>query len=418
MTLRKTVICVAVISVLAVGRPCLADIIGREDFDGGAVNLLSTTNVFDFDSGGGSDGDVFGRVTRFAGGLGTGMPSDVADDSVVDVSGGGVSPGDLLGIAGQHTSGFFAMNDMDGAGAPGFTDATWTFDISSALSIDNIQVDLAAMGDFESASSDGFLIEARVDANPFREIFRVRTNESAFKDYRPMDDGGVFSDDDPLEVFIDEAVMSVGFLDKAIPATGVFDTYTSTALSGSSGSTLDIRLSWTGSPSGGEPMGLDRLTINGQVGVDTDCDFTGDGSCNEDDINLLGAEVIAGTNDPAFDLTQDGFVNHEDRDAWLDEAAEPNGFSGAFQLGDSNLDGIADGQDFLDWNTHKFRAPGTATPWSDADWSLDNFVDGGDFTAWNANKFNPLPPIPVTVPEPATLLLVLAASLAGLGWRR
>ncbi len=63
-------------------------IIAFEDFDGGAVNLSSTSNVFDFGAGGGSLGDVFGRVSAAFNG-GTGMPFDMGDDTVADVSGGG-----------------------------------------------------------------------------------------------------------------------------------------------------------------------------------------------------------------------------------------------------------------------------------------------------------------------------------------
>jgi hypothetical protein len=141
-----------------------------------------------------------------------------------------------------------------------------------------------------------------------------------------------------------------------------------------------------------------------------DCDFTGDGLCDVDDINALGVEVIAGTNDPAFDLNGDTFVNNLDRNEWLAQAAAENGFSEAYQLGDSNLDGIADGQDFVEWNSEKFGPPGPSTPWSDADWDFNNFVDGGDFTLWNGNKFDPISAS--AIPEPSSLLtLVLALGL-------
>jgi predicted extracellular nuclease len=237
-------------------------VIGFEDFDGGAINLSSTSNVYDYDAGGGSLGDVFGRVSAFFGG-GTGMPFDVADDTVADVSGGGVYPSDTLGLAGQNTTAFFAMNDMD---AVGVNNAVWTFDISSTSSITDITIDLGALGDFEASSSDGFKIEARVDSEAYQTIFEATTDESAFKDYRPLDGGYVFSDDDPLQLFIDGSATSVGFLDKSDPTTGNFDTYTSTLLSGQSGSTLDVRVSWAGTPSGSEPMGIDNITIYGSGG--------------------------------------------------------------------------------------------------------------------------------------------------------
>ena len=238
-----------------------ADVIGSEDFDGGAVNLSSTTNVFDYGAGGGSGDDVFGRVSSFAGG-GTGGPVDVWDDTQVNNSGSGVNPLDTVGIAGQNTSGFFAMNDMDGGGAPGFTFATWSFDISLAASLDNIQMDLAALGDFEAAATDGFMVEAQIDGGGFFEIFRARTQQGTIKTYRPFDNSVATTDNDPLELFIDGVATGI-LLDKSDAATGLFDTYTSVGVAGMSGSTLDIRVSWTGFPSGNEPMGFDNIVING-----------------------------------------------------------------------------------------------------------------------------------------------------------
>ena len=123
-------------------------------------------------------------------------------------------------------------------------------------------MDIAAMGDFEASSNDGFLVEAQVDGLGYVEIFRAETDESAFKTYRPFDNGTTFSDDDPLALYIDGSSDSVGFLDKSDAATGLFDTYTSTALAGLTGSTVDLKISWRGTPSGSEPMGFDNLTIN------------------------------------------------------------------------------------------------------------------------------------------------------------
>jgi len=244
--------------------PALADVIGYEDFDGGAINLSSTTNVFDFGAGGGTGGDVFGRVSPWNGGTGTGGPFDVWDDSVVDTSGGGVFAGDTRAIAGQRTTAFFSSADADGF-TPNVNDATWTFDISSAISITDITIDIAALGDFEVVSLDGFVIRARTDANAYVEIFRGVCDEAASKVYRPMDNGVIPLDtNDPLELFID-GVATGTFLDKCDPSTGLFDRFTSLALAGASGSTLDIQIAWEGTPSSSEPMGFDNFTINGVV---------------------------------------------------------------------------------------------------------------------------------------------------------
>lgn len=251
-------------TVLAISSAASAAVVGFEDFDGGAINLSGTTNVFDHGAGGGAlgSGDVFGRVSQFNGGSGTGGPFDVWDDSVVDTSGGGVFATDNLAIAGMNTSAFFALNDSDGI-TPTINNAVWTFNIGGAT-IANIMADLAAMGDFEAASSDGFLIEAQLDGGGYVEIFRGVTDEAGAMTYRAFDDGDVFSLNDPLVLHID-GVSTGTYLDKADSATGSFDSYTSSAFAGQSGTTLEIRVSWAGSPSGSEPMGIDNITINSDV---------------------------------------------------------------------------------------------------------------------------------------------------------
>ena len=136
----RSLMATAIIGILA-SAPALADVVGYEDFDGGAINLMGTSNVFDFNAGGGTVGDVFGRVSPWNGGTGTGGPFDVWDDSVTDTSGGGVFATDNRAIAGQLTTAFFSSSDADGF-TPTVNDATWTFDISSAISLDNITMDI------------------------------------------------------------------------------------------------------------------------------------------------------------------------------------------------------------------------------------------------------------------------------------
>lgn len=239
--------------------------LGFEDFDGNAINLNSTANVSDFGVAGGTGGDVFGRVDGQSGG--TGMPFDVADDTEADVSGARLGtnfPGDTSGLVGQNSTAFFALNDADGVpGAP--NNATWTFSGWGSATLNFINIKLAAIGDFEASSSDGFLIEASIDGGAFQELFRARTNENASKVYRALDGGLVPEFNDPLELFIDGNTTAVGFLDKSNPTTGAFDTYSSTLLNGSTAASVTIRLSWSGSPSGSEPMGVDDITIKGVV---------------------------------------------------------------------------------------------------------------------------------------------------------
>ena len=116
------------------------------------------------------------------------------------------------------------------------------------------------------------------------------------------------------------------------------------------------------------------------------CDFNGDTVCDGVDINLLQANIVTGPADPAmFDLTNDGNVTLVDRDQWLALAGAENLPSGnAYLLGDANLDGTVDGQDFIAWNGSKFTANSN---WTNGDFNSDGTVDGQDFIAWNGNKF-------------------------------
>ena len=83
-------------------------------------------------------------------------------------------------------------------------------------------------------------------------------------------------------------------------------------------------------------------------------------------------EIVAGTNSPLYDLTDDGLVNLADRDQWLADAGALNLTSGnPYLLGDSNLDGVVDGQDFIIWNGNKFTSTGK---WSQADWNADGHL--------------------------------------------
>ncbi len=116
-----------------------------------------------------------------------------------------------------------------------------------------------------------------------------------------------------------------------------------------------------------------------------DGDFDDDGDHDLDDIDALVAEIVTGTNDLLFDLTLDGLVDLNDRDAWLAEAGEINLGSGrVYLLGDANLDSVVDGADFIQWNQNKFLSGGL---WSGADFDASGFTDGQDFVIWNAHKF-------------------------------
>ena len=114
-------------------------------------------------------------------------------------------------------------------------------------------------------------------------------------------------------------------------------------------------------------------------------DFDRDGIVDAVDIDALVMEVVSGTNDALYDLTGNGVVDGDDLQQWLVVAGSINLPSqGAYLVGDANLDGLVDGQDFLIWNTNKFSSTGT---WTLGDFTADGLTDGQDFLLWNLNKF-------------------------------
>ena len=86
-------------------------------------------------------------------------------------------------------------------------------------------------------------------------------------------------------------------------------------------------------------------------------DFDDNGSLSIEDLDRLVAAIAVGGHPDLFDLNADGLVNLADRDQWLAVAGETNLASGnPYLVGDANLDGTVDGQDFLAWNDNKVRA--------------------------------------------------------------
>lgn len=153
--------------------------------------------------------------------------------------------------------------------------------------------------------------------------------------------------------------------------------------------------------------------------VGPDCDFDLDLACDIDDIDALVEEIVAGTNDLAFDLTGDGVVDLDDiidpADGWLLQAGEENiGADRPYLVGDANLDERVDGEDFILWNLNKFTP---VAAWSAGDFNADGLVDGPDFIEWNINKFESSDGV-APVPEPSGVLLSLLALTWGFLSRR
>ena len=157
---------------------------------------------------------------------------------------------------------------------------------------------------------------------------------------------------------------------------------------------------------------IDDIVVTGdRTTTGVDCDFDDDGSCNTVDIDLLGKEIIAGTNDTAFDMNSDGAVNLADQDQWRADAADKNGFAEPYLNGDANLDGSVTAPDLNALGSNWQTSP---DPWSSGDFNADGFVDAGDLNLLGTNwqKSIPLAAAGQAVPEPSSLVLLAIAGLA------
>lgn len=156
---------------------------------------------------------------------------------------------------------------------------------------------------------------------------------------------------------------------------------------------------------------------NDDTGNPVGCDFNGDGACDCADVNPLVAKIAGGINNTDYDVNGDGTVDIDDLGEWLMLAGERHLVSGLpYLMGDANLDGTVDGQDFIAWNDHKF----TSTPaWCAGDFNADGIVDGQDFVQWNNHKFMSADGLLASVPEPSGWAgAVLVAWAAWRGKRR
>ena len=118
-------------------------------------------------------------------------------------------------------------------------------------------------------------------------------------------------------------------------------------------------------------------------------DFNGDGTLDCVDANLMSNAVANNLQDASYDLDGDGQVDQDDLTMWIED------IKGTL-IGDADLNGVVDGQDYILWNQNKFTA---TSDWCRGDFNGDGLVDGQDFIAWNGNKFTSADGV-ATVPEP------------------
>lgn len=159
-----------------------------------------------------------------------------------------------------------------------------------------------------------------------------------------------------------------------------------------------------GSPIAGT-IGLDNIRLVAATFAPSD--FNRDGLLDVADINLLLAEVRAGTNQAAFDRTADGQVNDADIVAVI---TGPNDFN-TF-IGDSNLDREFNTGDLVIlFQAGQYEdAIADNSDWSTGDWTGDGDFDTADLLfAFQQGGFEQGPRAAVAaVPEPGSLMGLVA----------
>lgn len=331
---RVVLVCALALAWSAIS--CLrtaAAVVAKEDFDGGAMNLVSgfdkaTQNL---DGGG---GDWYGVGNRGAWPQTSGMPFSLVDDSVVSVSNPANNPfpTDSEAVFGQALAldnDFFAISDTrEWTGATMLETplmANWTFNVAGITNL-SLAIDMGSMANEAFAYDAATLVEFKYqfDAGPVLTAMTVaRDANTGGYAYRLMDSGlpqfshanGALSVKGPATVtktLVDSGMVSVDtVLDKSPPegtGAGLLDTF-KTPLTGT-GSQLKLTMS-THFPF--EAMAFDNIVIEGEgsVIVGVQGDYNNNGAVDAADYALWrnGGPLMNEGNNP-------GTVDQADYDFW------------------------------------------------------------------------------------------------------
>ncbi len=401
-----------VVSVCAC-RASALDVIAFDDMDG-ALGRTSYSISVDATTWQVNDWFGIGSVASFP--HPWGIPGSLADDSVVDISGGGVFPTDNLGIIDglrDVNDSFFGASDTINPNNAGVLWAEWQFDIGGASNL-SVSLDIAATGDFEGPADpsqpqpDRFDFLYAVDGEAFGPLFTSSVDDGNDVDGAgggqsyTMQGGMVFEHDDPL--LFDDGTGPVELND-------VFTTFTRSIAE--TGATLTVRLE-AYVENGGEAVAFDNIVVMGQAGPSpAPGDFDGDGDVDDADIDQyigkLGTSVPP--TDAKFDLVADGTVDlddHAQHAASLLEYNDGAGHSGAGTLlGDTNRDGSVT---LVDLNQLGMNF-GSAGGWALGDTNGSGDVTLVDLNQLGANFGQSVIAAPATAPEPGTCLVVGLALL-------
>ncbi len=137
-------------------------------------------------------------------------------------------------------------------------------------------------------------------------------------------------------------------------------------------------------------------------------------------IDSLQDEIKAGTNNPEFDLNDDGLVNLVDQGIFIHDYKNT-------WIGDANFDGLFDSTDFVQvFAAAKYEDNNPDDPstimnavWAEGDWNADREFDSQDFViAFQDAGYEQGPRVPAAVPEPNSCVLFLTGLLCLLRRRK
>ena len=278
--------------VMVAGLPSTlgAQTIGFEDFDGGAINLISgfdpgTQNI----NGGGGDFYGVGSLSGWPQGFPPGVPFSLGDDSIIGISGGTRDaadsfPTDLEGIYGQAAdpnNNFFALSDLRDETAAGAIEANWLFDISGSTNDLRISIDMGQQSDgasFGGITAANLVFEYSLDGGAFQTLFQLSPFDASGTGYtyRAMDDGDVPTVASVLSVSgmgvqkleADTGLLSTNLFLNKTPASGagagLLDTFFADITTGGA-SQLDLRLTISDFPF--EALAFDNIRLSSVAAI-------------------------------------------------------------------------------------------------------------------------------------------------------
>ena len=143
-------------------------------------------------------------------------------------------------------------------------------------------------------------------------------------------------------------------------------------------------------------------------------DYNRSGLLDAGDLDLQATEIVRGEHPEAYDLNDDGLVDFDDRQVWVNDLKNT-------WMGDANLD--------LEWNSSdlvqafaagKYKTGQTAG-WEEGDWNGDMRFNVGDligtrldFLYYEAGRKRDV----VAVPEPSAVTLLAIGMLGLMGVQR